>query len=86
MSALVVQHLVTLAEATRILRFFKAKKHAQAGYFFELQDLGAPMKDAVKLTGLVPYSARRSSQVTPRSSWWQEGAYLLRVHREVPTR
>ena len=82
MSVLVVQHLVTLAEATRILRFFKAKKHAQAGYFFELQDLDAAMKDAIKLTGLVPYSDKPST-VTHQSSFWQEGAYLLRVHREV---
>lgn len=81
MSVLAVQHLVTLSEATRAVRFFKARKHAQHGYFFELQDLGAPMREAVMLTGLEPYSAKPN-----RGAWWQENAYLLRVHREVPTR
>jgi hypothetical protein len=82
MSLLVVQHLVTLAEATRIIRFFKQKKHASSGYFFDLQDLGEPMEQAVKLPGLEPYS--RKGHETVRGRWWQENAYILRVYRDKP--
>lgn len=85
MNVLVVQYLVTLAEAARIVRFFKAKKHSQHGYYFELQDLGATMKEAVKLTGLVPYSDKPST-MTAQATRWRKEAYLLRVHREIPDR
>ena len=82
MSALVVQHLVTLAEATKIMRFFKRGKHSKHGYFFELQDLGAPMYKAVKLPGLEPYGERYQGCPT-RQSVWDENAYILRVHRDI---
>ena len=85
MNVLVVQHLVTLSEATRIMRLFKQKKHAGHGYFFELTDLGASMTAAVKLPGLEPYSDCPSTRA-PGAKWWKEDAYLLRVHREVPDR
>ena len=84
-SVLVVQHLVTLAEATRIMRFFKAKKHAQLGYFFELQDLGATMEAALQLPGLEPYG-RTVSKHHPTDARRKEDAYILRVHRDVPAR
>ena len=86
MNVLVVQHLVTLKEATRIMRLFKQKKHAGHGYYFELQDLGAPMMAAVKLPGLEPYSDRYNTTVPNQSSWWRENAYTLRVYREIPDR
>lgn len=82
MSIFIVQHLVTLAEATRIMRLFKQKRHAGCGYFFELQDLGATMREATKLSGLQPYGDDPAR--TTRSFWWREGAYLLRVFRDVP--
>lgn len=82
MNALVVQHLVTLNEATKIMRLFKQKKHADKGYFFELQDLGGPMTAAVLLPGLEP---QRQVPHTS-SSWWHENAYVLRVYWEVPDR
>lgn len=85
MSVLFVQHLVTLAEATKIMRFFKRKKHRDAGYFFELQDLGAPMKDALKLPGLEPYGSRGSIW-HPTEMRMKENAYILRIHRDIPTR
>lgn len=85
MSVLVVQHLVTLSEATKIMRFFKQKKHSTHGYYFELQDLGAPMVAAVKLPGLEPYSKRGHKTYPNRAAWWHEDAYLLRVYREVPS-
>ena len=85
MSVLVVQHLVTLAEATKIMRLFKQKKHAGHGYFFELQDLGASMNKATVMPGLRPYRGGIIS-LSPSSSYWQENAYILRVHREIPDR
>ncbi len=85
MNVLVVQHLVTLAEATRIMRFFKQKKHAGHGYFFELQDLGETMLKATVLPGLRPYKDGIVN-LSPSSSYWRENAYILRVHREIPDR
>jgi hypothetical protein len=84
-TVLVVQHLVTLTEAARILRFFKQKKHADKGYHFELQDLGGPMKRAVELTGLEAYNLR-AYDGSDRSAWWENDAYLLRVYRTLPAR
>lgn len=37
---LVVEHLISLQHATRMLKLFKQKKHASFGYEFELDDLG----------------------------------------------
>jgi len=37
---LVVEHLISLRHATRMLKLFKRKKHASFGYEFELDDLG----------------------------------------------
>jgi hypothetical protein len=37
---LVVEHLISLNHATKVMRLFKQKKHKDAGYFFELTDLG----------------------------------------------
>jgi hypothetical protein len=82
MSVLVVQHLVTLPEATRIIRFFKRKKHACHGYFFDLQELGVVMKDALKMTSFTPYGQKTSELAMKR--YLRENAYLLRVYREVP--
>ena len=81
MDALVVQHLVALDEATRILRFFKQKKHASLGYFFDLQDLGVTMRQAAA-TALRPYGAEWLDRRAPRA--WDTDAYLLRVYRTVP--
>lgn len=86
MSVLVVQHLVTLAEATRIMRFFNQKKHADKNYYFDLQDLGAPMKMAVELTGLEAYNERAHYGSNRMSAWWSNDAYLLRVYRVIPAR
>ena len=82
MSVLVVQHLVTLSEATKIMQLFKQKKHSGHGYFFELTDLGAPTQDALKLPGLEPYG-RRGSIRHPADARMKENAYILRVHREL---
>lgn len=83
MSVLVVQHLVTLSEATKILRLFKQKKHSKLGYYFELDDLGATMLKATALPGLEPY---RETPEAKGSPWWKENAYLLRVYRDVSAR
>lgn len=85
MSFPVAQHLVTLDQATKIIRFFKKKQHRDKGYFFELQDLGAPMRDALRLPGLEPYSVK-GSLVTKLHPWFNENAYILRVHRDAPAR
>lgn len=85
MNVLVVQHLVTLSEATRIMRLFKQKKHSGMGYYFELQNLGAPMSAAVELPGLELYRDTGRG-MTNRAAFWCENAYILRVHREVPGR
>ena len=85
MSVLIVQHLVTLSEATRIMRLFKQRKHSGLGYYFELQDLGANMLKATVMPGLRPYRGDIIN-LSPSSSWWRENAYILRVHREVPDR
>lgn len=37
---LLARRVLSLNHATKILRRFKQKKHASAGYFFELEDLG----------------------------------------------
>ena len=42
---LVVEHLISLSHAVRILNKFKVKKHAKMGYFFELIDLGMSIHD-----------------------------------------
>lgn len=80
MSVLVVQHLITLKQACTIGRFFRQKRHATMGYFFDLQDLGCKMGDAEALTGLEPYRVPRGP--AGRS----QDAYLLRVYRDVPGR
>lgn len=85
-TVLVVQHLVTLDEATRILRLFKQKKHADKSYHFDLQDLGAPMKRAIELTGLGAYNKRAYDGSNRTSAWWSNDAYLLRVYRVIPAR
>ena len=40
---LVVEHLLSLNHATKIIRKFKQKKHRDAGYWFELTDLNCPI-------------------------------------------
>lgn len=80
MSVLVVQHLVTLDQATRIMRLFKQKKHAGMGYYFDLQDLGCSMLAATGSDLPEPYSVPKSPVA------WRQDAYLLRVYRDVPGR
>jgi len=79
---LVVEYLLRLPEATRILRLFKQKKHAGAGYFFDLQDLGCTMNHAMMyMKGLPdPYNPHMSGTL------YREGAYVLRVYRTIPDR
>jgi hypothetical protein len=81
MKVLVVQYLVTLYEATRILRLFKQKKHASHGYFFELDDLVVPMKDAVKLPEikLKAYVGKKRLD----AFYWNEDAYVLLVYKDA---
>jgi len=79
---LVVQHLVRLPEATRILRLFKQKKHADAGYFFDLQDLGCSINHAFwRREGVPdPYNPHMSGAM------YRDDAYVLRVYRTIPDR
>ena len=39
-TVLVVEHLISLRHATKIMKTLKQRKHAKLGYFFELTDLG----------------------------------------------
>ena len=82
MKVLVVEHLLRLPEATRILRLFKQKKHADAGYFFDLQDLGCSINHAFWHRRGVPepYNPNASG------SQQREDAYVLRVYRTIPDR
>lgn len=82
MSALVVQHVVTQAELTRILLFFKRPTHAKHGYYFEVDEMGATMRDAVLMEGLSIYSDNPST-ATKFSSWWKQPAFLLKVYRDT---
>jgi hypothetical protein len=81
---LVVQHLVTMADARKILRTFKQKKHATAGYFFDLTDLGITMGAALERLSLEAYS-EKVSLLPSCSTWYSNPAYILKVYRDVPT-
>jgi hypothetical protein len=83
-TVLVVQHLVTMADARKILRTFKQKKHAGLGYFFEMTDLGTSMKMALLRPDLTAYSDK-ASLLPSYSTWYDNPAYLLKVYRDVPT-
>lgn len=81
----VIQHVVTLTEATKIMRPFKLKKHAKHGYFFELEDMGMSMLKASAIPRLRVYKDGVLN-LNPTAAWWKENAYILRVYREVPDR
>lgn len=84
---LVVEHLISLPHATAILKKFKQKKHASAGYFFELTDLGVSIHhrgiakkfphlcDHVNKDGLPRHYADYSGAVH---------GYHLKVYRSIP--
>lgn len=81
MSSLVVQHIVTQRELVRIVSFFKRPAHRNFGYYFEVDELGVTMRDAVLMEGLSVYSTS-PEKVSSISSWWKQPAFLLRVYRD----
>lgn len=85
MNVLVVQYLVTLSEATKIVRFFKKKKHNKMGYFFELEELGMPISLAVeRFDTIEAYASQYSTDAPSSPAKWLKPAYLLKVYRDVP--
>jgi len=63
MSAVVVRYLVTLQEATKIIRFFKKKKHSGTGYFLNLMILGCQCWLRLKSTSLMRTATYRKHQI-----------------------
>jgi len=83
---LVVEHLISLSHATKILKLFKQKKHAKAGYHFELTDLGVSIHNP-SVARRFPHLCDPKCDNLPRHYADYSGAiqgYHLKVYRTVP--
>ncbi len=83
---LLVHRVLSLNHATKILRLFKQKKHADKGYFFELEDLGfcAYTRKFYEKLG-----TELNDDTFWRRRWYAEylpttELYRLKVYRTVP--
>lgn len=66
---LVVQHVISLADALKIVKFFNKQKHRGLGYSFDLQELGLPY-------------IKCQREDTYREYTTHEPMYMLRVYQE----
>lgn len=80
MRVLVVRYLVSLREATKIIKLFKKRKHKNAGYSFELQELEYTLMEATALIDAPkPYASDRTMA---QGTWLRQDAFLLHVYRD----
>lgn len=83
---LVVEHLISLSHATKILKLFKQKKHAALGYSFELTDLGVSIHHR-GIAKKFPHLCDPARDGLPRHYADYTGAtdgYHLKVYRTLP--
>lgn len=73
---LVVQHLISLPHAVRIMRVLGQKKHRGLEYYFELRELLCDLDAAVKSNICDPYADYGGYK-------GMQDAYILRVYRDV---
>ena len=85
-TVLVVEHLISLPHAMKIVKLFKQKKHRDAGYFFELTDLGVSIHHR-GIAEKFPHLCDQKNDNLPRLYADYSGAvdgYHLKVYRTVP--
>jgi hypothetical protein len=82
---LVVEHLISLQHAKRILMLFKKKGHKDAGYHFELTDLGVSIHHR-SIAKKFPHLCDPDRDGLPRHYADYSGAidgYHLKVYRTI---
>lgn len=77
-------YLLTLKEATRIIRLFKQKKHRGAGYYFELEDAPERAQIASVRSSKAAMQAAMRHYMGPISKNSPEDFVLLKVLRDTP--
>jgi hypothetical protein len=85
-SVLVVEHLISLNHAKRVLMLFKQKKHAAQGYHFELTDLGVSIHHR-SIAKKFPHLCDPGRDGLPRHYADYTGetqGYHLKVYRSLP--
>lgn len=86
MSAVLVEHLISLPHATKIMKLFKQKRHAALGYYFELTDLGVSIHHR-GIAKKFPHLCDPDRDGLPRHYADYSGAvhgYHLKVYRSIP--
>ena len=82
---LVVEHLISLRHAVKILKFFKKNKHSGHGYEFELVDLGVSIHHR-SIAQMFPYLCDPKNDNLPKHFGDYSGTvdgYHLKVFRTV---
>lgn len=79
MKVLFVHHVLTYAQAAVIMKKLQQRKHRDQGYYFELLDLGATIKDTMPIQELYDRWYSRYARAA-----MQLPACELRVYRDAP--
>ena len=83
-NVLVIEHIISLAHATTMVRKFKVKKHARMGYFFELKDLGMNIWDP-KIEKMFHHLKKPNNDLVSRFADYGgvTAGYHLKVYRSL---